>query len=364
MRFALINIPYALDYAAGNETASEVIDWDLQIAKWADTYGYDEVFFAEHYTLGAEPSPAPDLMIAAASQLTRQVKLGALGHLLPYHNPIALAFRMMWLDHMTRGRYIAGVAPGAYPSDARLFGTQKNNPAMMQEALDIIEILWSNKGPTTYEGKFFSVDLPAFDPQIQGPHLRPYNDAPPLLMTGMQASSPTLSECGRRNYEPVSQLVGTSALRAHWETYAAAATDSGHSPSRDRWRVVRGVFVADSDQQALDLYMQGPSARLWEEHNLPTFKRLGLVSLLTDGAIADDAITVEWLAKNLFFIGSPETVADKIANLFEATGGFGTLISSGEDWKKNPDPFRRSLELVGTRVAPLLEHLVVNDAGR
>ena len=90
----------------------EVIDWDLQATVWADEYGLDEVFFAEHYTLGAEPSPAPDLMIAAAARITSRVKLGALGHLLPYHHPVALAHRMMYLDHLTGGRYIAGVAPG------------------------------------------------------------------------------------------------------------------------------------------------------------------------------------------------------------------------------------------------------------
>ncbi|BCI56135.1 monooxygenase [Mycolicibacterium litorale] len=360
MKFALINIPYALEYAEGRESASAVIDWDLQITEWADKYGYAEVFFAEHYTLGAEPSPAPDLMIAAASQRTNNVKLGALGHLLPYHNPIALAFRMMWLDHMTRGRYIAGVAPGAYPSDAKLFRTGKNNAAMMAEALDIIEILWANKGPVNYEGKYFSVDLAAYDTSIHGPHLRPFNDAPPLLMTGMQASSPTLTECGRRGFEPVSQLVGTQTLRAHWDAYESAALAAGRTPLRSKWRVVRPVFVAETDEKAMDLFMQGPSVRLWNEHNLPSFKRLGLGSLLTDGAIPDDAITLEWLVDNLFFVGSPDTVAAKIAELFDATGGFSTLISSGEDYKTNPEVYRRSLELVGTQVAPALAHLSVD----
>ncbi|MBY4212401.1 LLM class flavin-dependent oxidoreductase [Rhodococcus fascians] len=361
MKFSLINIPYALNYAAGNETATQVIDWDLQVTKWADEYGLDEVFFAEHYTLGAEPSPAPDLMIAAASQLTSKVKLGALGHLLPYHNPIALAFRMMWLDHMTEGRYIAGVAPGPYPSDAALFGTKKNNPKMMAEALDIIEIIWANKGPQKYEGEFFSVDLPAYSSSIHGPHLRPYQDAPPMLMTGMQASSPTLTECGRRNFEPVSQLVSTTTLKAHWAAYAEAATAAGHTPSRNKWRVVRSTFVADSDEQALDQYMRGPSAKLWTEHNLPTFRRLGLGSLLTDGAVADEDITVEWLAENLFFVGSPETVAGKISHLFDEVGGFGALIAGGEDYKNNPEPYRRSLELIGTKVAPMVSHLTVDE---
>ena len=173
MKIGVFNIPYALGYSAGRRTAKQVIEWDLQITKWADEYGLDEAFFAEHYTLGDEPSPAPDQMIAAASQITSNITLGAAAHLLPYHNPVSLAHRMMWLDHLTGGRYIAGVAPGAYPSDAQLFGTGKNNPRMLVEALDIIEAIWTRTGPFKIEGEFFSVDMPAFDENIQGPHLKP-----------------------------------------------------------------------------------------------------------------------------------------------------------------------------------------------
>jgi alkanesulfonate monooxygenase SsuD/methylene tetrahydromethanopterin reductase-like flavin-dependent oxidoreductase (luciferase family) len=169
MRFGVFSIPFTIEYAEGRASAKEVIDWDMQIVKWADQYGIDEAFFAEHYTLGHEPSPAPDLMIAAASQVTKEIKLGAAAHLLPYHNPIALAYRMMWLDHMTGGRYIAGVAPGAYPSDAQLFGTGNNNPKMMAEALDIIEAIWTKPGPFTINGEFWNVDMP----RLRSRHPRP-----------------------------------------------------------------------------------------------------------------------------------------------------------------------------------------------
>src|SRR3954452_11223003 len=117
MDFSLFMTPYVPAYVDGRRTAAEVIDWDLQLAEWADEYGLTGAFFAEHYTIGYEPSPAPDLMIAAASQRTERIKLGAAAHLLPYHNPAGLAHRLMWLDHMTKGRYIAGFAPGSYPTD-------------------------------------------------------------------------------------------------------------------------------------------------------------------------------------------------------------------------------------------------------
>ncbi|ATD72476.1 hypothetical protein CNO18_21635 [Gordonia sp. 1D] len=76
MRFGTFSAPYSHDYAHGKRTAKEVIDWDLQLVKWAEEYGWDEAFFAEHYTLGGEPSPAPDAMIAAASQGDRAAHPG------------------------------------------------------------------------------------------------------------------------------------------------------------------------------------------------------------------------------------------------------------------------------------------------
>lgn len=84
-------------------------------------------------------------MIAAAAQRTERVRLGAAAHLVPYHQPANLAYRLMWLDHMTGGRYIAGFAPGSYPTDAAVFGTGTNNVEMMVEGLDIIEAVWKRE---------------------------------------------------------------------------------------------------------------------------------------------------------------------------------------------------------------------------
>ncbi|MEU9823261.1 LLM class flavin-dependent oxidoreductase [Pseudonocardia alni] len=361
MRFGVFNIPFALGYPSGRETAKDVIDWDIRATVWADEYGLDEAYFAEHYTLGFEPSPAPDLMIAAASQVTSRITLGAAGHLLPYHNPIALAHRMLWLDHMTGGRYIAGVAPGAYPSDAKLFGTGKNNPAMMIEALDVIEAVWTKEGPHRYEGEYYSVDIPEYDATIAGPHMRSRQSRIPILMTGMQPTSPTLIEAGRRGFLPMSQSVSTHVWRRHWETYAESARTAGHTPSRRDWRVVRNIIVADTDAEAREQALNGPSGQVSREHNLPNFIRLGLGPLLTEPEDGDVELTPEWLVDNNAIVGSPETVAAKLRKLYERTGGFGTMVTPIHDYKHDPEPQRRSLELLGQVVAPMLRDLEPED---
>ncbi|WP_395309566.1 LLM class flavin-dependent oxidoreductase [Mycobacterium sp. AMU20-3851] len=357
MKFGIFNIPYSRAYSHGKRTAKQVIDWDLTLTKWADEYNWSEAYFAEHYTLGGEPSPAPDAMIAAASQITSQIKLGAAAHLLAYHNPIALAHRIMWLDHMTEGRYIAGFAPGAFPSDAQLFNTGKQNPEMMTEALEIIESIWSKKGPFRIEGKYWTVDMPAYDDDIHGPHLAPKQDRIPVIMTGMQAKSPTLAVAGRNGYFPMSQQVHNSVLKEHWATYAEAAQAAGHTPNRADWRICRDVFVADTDAEARDAYLNGAMGDLWGNYNIPTFIKLGIGEMMTGGTITLEELSAEWMVDNFHFVGSPETVAGKIEELYNEVGGFGSLISFGHEYTDNPDVYRRSFELVGTKVLPQVAHL-------
>ncbi len=358
MRFGLISIPMALDYAAGRQTLQEVIDWDLNVARLADQAGIDEMFFAEHYTLGIEASPAPDLMIAAASQHTSRLKLGALGHLLPYHNPIALAFRLMLLDHMTGGRYIAGFAPGAYPSDAALFGTGKENPKMLLEGLDIVEAAWTKPGPYTVGGQYWTMNMPGYDESIHGPHLKPaQSPRPRMLLTGMSPNSPTLAEAGRRGYHPVSQQVNADVLANHWETYSTAAEAAGNVPSRGDWTIAREILVGDTDEDAFALARDSGLSRLWEEYMIPTFTKLGIAGLLTGGAIGVEDLTVDWLIENFFIIGSPETVAAGIRDLYTRTGGFGAIISTTHDYRHAPDAYAHHLELLAQDVKPRLADL-------
>ncbi|WP_033287602.1 LLM class flavin-dependent oxidoreductase [Amycolatopsis jejuensis] len=362
MDIGLFMAPYHLDYSAGRRGAQDVIEWDLQVSEWADRYGLHEAYFAEHYTIGREPSPAPDLMIAAAAQRTGRIRLGAAAHLLPYHHPISLAHRLMWLDHLTGGRYIAGFAPGSFPTDAQLFGmTLDQNAAKHAEALDIISAIWTRPPPFRLETANWTVDLPAYSEQWHGPHLkalqRPH---PEVIVSGMQPASPSFQDAARRGFSPMSQQVGYETLCAHWETYRTSATDAGLVPDRARWRVLRDVFVAETDEEARRLVLEGAAGRTWREHLLPTFKAIrnrgtktyALGELLVDPGMTIDDLTLEWLVDHFFLVGSPDTVVAKMEAFNEQLGGVGTVVSFVFDWSADPEAFRRNLELLGTEVAP------------
>ena len=62
-----------------------------------------------------------------------------------------VASRMVLLDHLTKGRVILGVGPGALTSDAVMLGINPTRQReMMDESLNIIMRLFTETEPITY----------------------------------------------------------------------------------------------------------------------------------------------------------------------------------------------------------------------
>lgn len=296
---------------------SEAYSFDLDVVEWADQLGYSEVWFGEHFTAPWEPVPAPDLLIAAAINRTRQIKLCPGAHLLPFHHPAALAHRLAQLDHMSGGRMLVGFGAGSVPTDFPLFGIDSSTGVqrqMMAEALEIVLKIWTEDGPWRYEGEFWTVEL-------------------------------------------AEEVLGY--LKGHWDAYEEGAVASGRTVTRDAWRIVRDVFVADTDDEALDIARNGNQARQWVEGNLPLNRAAGWTKFLKhDPAVADEDIDVEYLARHLWLVGSPDTVAQKLLDVYDAVGGFGTLLVEEYDFVDRPQLWRRSMELLATEVIPRFDKLL------
>ena len=74
---------------------------DLELIQWLDRCGYDEAWLGEHHSAGTELSASPEIMIAAAAERTRHIKLGTGVISVSYHNPLWVAERIVLLDHLT-----------------------------------------------------------------------------------------------------------------------------------------------------------------------------------------------------------------------------------------------------------------------
>jgi alkanesulfonate monooxygenase SsuD/methylene tetrahydromethanopterin reductase-like flavin-dependent oxidoreductase (luciferase family) len=326
----------------------------LQVARWGDELGFDEIWFPEHYSTGWQNSPAPELMISAAARETQRITLAAGAHLVPYHSPAALAYRIMALDHLTGGRYIAGVGAGGYPLDQKIFQTGGKNHEMLVEGLDIMTQIWAGV-PFEFRGQFWSVEYPAYDAFFRGPILRPFTSPhPPIAVAGSHAISPSLQTAGERGYIPLSLGLRPSHLRTQWGCYSAAAASAGRTADRGRWRVCREVVVADTDEEARRLVTSGFMGRFYDQHMIQLFQGSG--ESLAPG-VPPEEVTAERLARDVWLVGSPATVVERLVSEYTESGGFGTLIVFDFDYRDNPQAYRRSLELLMSEVAPKVSHL-------
>ncbi|MEV8547220.1 LLM class flavin-dependent oxidoreductase [Streptomyces sp. NPDC051572] len=337
---------------------SDGFEWDLQVARWAEEYGFAEAWFSEHFTEGYERWCSPELQIAAALRETTTMKFGTAANLLPYHNPVALAHRLMALDHMAKGRLMVGFGAGAYPTDAQLFGTDigTENQPMLLEAHDLIKAIWANQGDgLKIKGEYFSVDIPELDPALQlGGHWRPYQSGGPrTAIAGFSPRSSTLREGGARGDIPLSISMNPQYLEGHWEVYSEGAESAGLVPDRRDWRVVRDVIVGITDEEAMETALAAPIRRAWDEWVIPANGE-HLTSMMAPGVDPKD-VDYEYLARNAMIVGSPDTVVEKLLKEQEMCGGFGTLLVYGYDFHAAPERYRTHLELLGTEVAPALK---------
>jgi limonene 1,2-monooxygenase len=122
-----------------DENPTLAIQRDLELVEWMDQLGYDEAWIGEHHSAAYELIASPEVFIAAAAERTKHIRLGTGVSSLPYHHPLMLADRINQLDHMTRGRVMFGVGPGALVSDAFMMGIPVGKQRdRMDEALKVL----------------------------------------------------------------------------------------------------------------------------------------------------------------------------------------------------------------------------------
>src|SRR5438270_9050510 len=123
LRFGIFLAPF---HPVG-QNPTLAIQRDLELIQRLDQMGYDEAWNGEHHSAGYEIIASPEVFIAAAAERTKHIRLGTGVSSLPYHQPLMLADRMVLLDHLTMGRAMLGVGPGALPSDAFMMGIDPVN---------------------------------------------------------------------------------------------------------------------------------------------------------------------------------------------------------------------------------------------
>lgn len=338
----------------------DATQWDLEMIRLADELGYTEAWIGEHHTVEWEPIPAPDLLIAQAIAQTKQIKLAAGSHILPYHHPVELAHRIAYLDHLAQGRLMIGIGSGSVPTDLALFNVDAASGEARKktaEALEIMTKLWTTKEPFEYKGQYWTV-VQGEKGKLHGPHLFPYQKPhPPIGVSGNSRGSGTIRLAGEYGFIPMSFGFNNDIVVSHWDALLEGAKKSGKTPDRREWRITKDILVAATDKEAYEGAVQLMMGRFYREYFLPLFGELGALAIFKQQPDVPDAeVTAEYMAKNAWLIGSPETVANKLDALYEKVGGFGTLLMTGYDYADSPDIWRRSMRLMAEEVIPRMRH--------
>jgi len=140
--------------------------------EFADQLGFNCAWLVEHHFMRHySHSSKPDLLLAALSQRTKNIRLGLGVVPLPYHHPIHVAERVATLDILTGGRLEVGVGRGFSPHEYRAFGVDMaNSRTLSKEALDILRLSF-NKQPVSYKGQHYQLqDVDILPHVMQSPH--------------------------------------------------------------------------------------------------------------------------------------------------------------------------------------------------
>ncbi|MFZ9427407.1 MAG: LLM class flavin-dependent oxidoreductase, partial [Ilumatobacteraceae bacterium] len=315
---------------------------DLQLLEHLDRLGYHEAWIGEHHSAGSELIASPEVMIAAAAERTKHIKLGTGVNSLPYHHPFMLADRIVMLDHLTRGRMMFGAGPGQLTSDAYMLGIDPmTQRPRMEQSLDVMMRLF--RGETVTEKTDW------YTCQEAVLQVKPYSDFDIAVASSVSPSGSKLA--GKYGVglisiaatEPAAFQMLDYNLKV-WEDEAAL---HGHVVDRSKARLMGPMHIAETVEQAKENCKYGLQW-VWDylSHIIPVGDPSGPPPPTDIDEFVDQANETGRMV-----IGTPEMAIAQIERLQEKTGGFGCYLFLGADiadWHQT----LRSYELFAERVMP------------
>jgi alkanesulfonate monooxygenase SsuD/methylene tetrahydromethanopterin reductase-like flavin-dependent oxidoreductase (luciferase family) len=160
---------------------------------------------------------------------------------------------------------------------------------------------------------------------------------------------------GERGWIPMTNLPN-KFVPDLWHSCEQGAISTGRVADRSELRLGRDIYVGETPESARE------EARIvlgkpFEEHQWKNRKAGGILNQLkSDPNMADEDVTIDYMMENIWIVGDPFEVVDKIEQTYEETGGFGCLLGITQD----PDDHtlvQRSQRLLMEQVAPKVSHL-------
>ena len=309
----------------------------LEAITLADEVGLDVFGIGEHHRREFLDS-APTMILAAAAARTRRIRLTSAVTVLSAADPVRVFQEFATLDLLSKGRAEMVVGRGSFIEAFPLFGLElEDYDSLFAEKLELLlkirdntYVHWSGKHRAPLTG--------------QGVYPRPLQNPLPVWL-GVGGTPASFIRAGTLGLPLMVAIIGGEPhrFRPLIDRYRWAGSRAGHSPEQLKVGVHSLGYVADSSTTAEDEFFPGYARSFTEigrERGWPPMTRAHFDAQLgPTGAL---------------LVGDPETVAEKILRVNESLGGISRLTFQMSVADLPHAKLMRAIELIGTRVAPLV----------
>ena len=307
----------------------------LEEIELADRVGLDVFGIGEHHRPEYLDS-APPILLAAAAARTSRIRLTSAVTVLSAADPVRVFQEFATLDLISRGRAEIVAGRGSFIEAYPLFGLAlEDYDSLFIEKLELLlkirektNITWSGQHRAPLTG--------------QGVYPRPLQAELPIWV-GVGGTPQSFARAGALGLPLMVAIIGGehARFRPLVDLYREAGRRAGHSPEKLKVGVHSLGFVGDTTEQAANDYYPGYAdafTKIGKERGWPPVTRRQFDALRgPQGAL---------------LIGDPETVAQKALFVNEVLGGISRLTFQMTVAMLPHEKMLRSIELLGTEVAP------------
>jgi probable LLM family oxidoreductase len=300
----------------------------------ADNVGLDVFGIGEHHRKEFLDS-APSIILAAR---TKRIKLTSAVTVLSAADPVRVFQNFATLDLISQGRAEMVVGRGSFTEAFPLFGLNlQDYDDLFTEKLDLLLKIRDNEF-VTWSGQF----RPALKNQAIYP--RPLQNPIPIWL-GVGGTPESFIRAGMLGLPLMVAIIGgeTHRFRPLVDLYRAAGKKAGFRPEQLKVGIHSLGYIANTTQQAVDDFYPGYAetfTRIGRERGWPPVTRAHF-----------DAQNGP---KGALIVGSPAEVAEKIVRHSEALGGISRITFQKDNAALPHAKLMQSIELLGTKVAPLV----------
>ena len=316
----------------------------------AERGGLDVMWLAELHVAPERSVLAAPLTVASAIAVrTKHMKIGIAVQVLPLCHPLRLAEEVATVDHISQGRLIFGVGRSGFPRTYEAYGVPYGESReRFAEVLEILRRAWTEER-FSHAGRFHQFkDVHLVPKPLQRPH-------PPIRIAATSADTyPGIGKLGFPIF--VAVRLGTLEelgpnIKAYREAYAAA----GHRGSGEVYLRVP-VYVAETlararsepEESIMHLY-RTVGAQIEDSAS-----RAGVrdIEERAERGSKLQSVTYEAALSEKVIVGTPEMVADRIAELRDKLGLNGILAEMNCGGLISDANVQRSLQLLCEDVVP------------